>query len=575
MTEHNGRALSAMEEKPGRIDFETRLSRLKAALEGRVPTLDIPFPAVTLIFSVSDGAARAVTAQGSGATVDAAWEVAVIGLRQKMARRKLRGRFLRLDWVEKAETWTWALLRKRLREVKRNYSRRGIALDKDFTHLFLEQELNGNAMLYGGNQVSHCVVNEKNFLIYAQQKYGSGITVDFSDDREVHILDSAGLFCGEDGILHELYGAGRNAGRRKIEPLDITVLRGIIGDASDFLARQVGADGRFIYGYHPCFDRQIPAYNALRHASTTYSMLEAWELTREPALLVAIERALEYLCRQFIRTAGEDMAFVVDTGDEIKLGANATAILAMSKYASLMGTDRYAGIMEKLACGILHMQAKDGSFTHVLTWSDLTVKEKFRIVYYEGEAAFALMRLYRLTNDQRWIGAVEKAFGHFIEKDYWKHHDHWLSYCTNELTLYRPEVRYFRFGIQNFESYLNFVLERITTFPTLLELMMAGRKMLDRLKSMPEGTKLLAGVDEVKFNQALHFRASYLLNGHFWPEYAMFCRNPDRVLGSFFIRHHAFRVRIDDVEHYLSGLVAYVKYIQGPAGSSGVAVRVR
>lgn len=551
------------------IAFETRLASLKAALTGKFSLLDAPFPAVTLVFAVSDGTARAVTAQGSGADLDAAWDLATAALKKIMARRKLRGRFLRVDWVEKAETWTWDLLRKRLREVKRNYCRKGIALDRSFSRLFFEMEINAQAMLYGGNQVSHCVLNENNFQLAAQQKYGVGTTVDFQGDGEVYILETAGLFCEEDGIVHELYGNGRNAGRRKIEPLDDETLADIIRNSSDFLARQVGKEGRFVYGYHPCFNRQIPAYNALRHASTTYSMLEAWEKTRQPELLAAIERALDYLTTQFIRDC-DDKAFVVDTGNEIKLGANATAVLAMTKYSAVLGSDRFTALMEKLALGILHMQAQDGSFTHVLTWPSLEVKEKFRIVYYEGEAAFALMRLYSLTKDDRWIGAVEMAFGHFIEKDYWKHHDHWLSYCTNELTLYRPELRYFRFGIQNFEGYLDFVLQRITTFPTLLELMMAGRKMLDRLKAMPNGADILAGLDEARFDQALHFRAAYLLNGHFWPEYAMFFRNPDQILGSFFIRHHAFRVRIDDVEHYLSGLVAYAGLLEARASGDAV-----
>lgn len=551
-------------QREAEIALETRLSALKAALSGRVPKIAPPFPAVTLIFSVSDGAKRAVSAQGTGGDVGTAWDLALGALHNVMAQHDLRGRFLRLDWIEGVETWNWGILRKRLGNVKRNYCRRGIALDTKFNQMFLEQELNANAMLYGGNQIPHCVVNEKNFIVALQQKYGRAASADFADDTPVHMLATAGLFCGEDGVVHELYGNNRNAGRRRVEPLGSNTLDHVIKDAADFLARQVGNDGRFIYGYHPCFDRQISAYNALRHASTLYSMLEAWEQTGDAALISAIDRGLGYLRQKFIRVIG-DMAFVVDTGDEIKLGANATAILALSKYAALTGTDRDAVLMQQLALGILRMQQRDGSFIHVLNWPDLSVKEKFRIIYYEGEAAFALMRLYQLTKDARWITAVERAFDHFIAKDYWKYHDHWLSYCTNELIIHRPENRYFRFGIQNFDGYLDFVLQRITTFPTLLELMMAGRKMLDRLKSMPEAASLLGGFDEEKFNRALHFRAAYLLNGHFWPEYAMFFKNPDRILGAFFIRHHAFRVRIDDVEHYLSGLIAYRNHIASGA----------
>ncbi|MGK6319259.1 Mur ligase family protein [Sphingomonas sp. DT-204] len=547
--------------------LESRLSRLAPAVrDSPAFTLDGDARSV-LFFSFSDGSRRARVFSVGGPDGETAWAVGAA----RLCEHGGEVRWLRVDWVNAAERMSWKELRARLARSKRNYFRLGIALDLGFDHAFLETELNANAMLYGGPTVPTAVVNEKNFALYAAERHGLDV-VDFGDETPVWLFSTKGLFIGDDLELHRLDGVGRDAGRRSIAQLDPDRLLGLIRAGSGYLASQVQEDGRFHYGWHPCFDRPIPSYNSLRHASSLYAMLEAWEVTRDPALLAAIERALAYLTGELIQPAvlpgGERAAFLVDPGSEIKLGGNAVCLLALVKYSELMATDRYRPLLDRLALGILHMQdAASGGFVHVLHHPSLEVKQRFRIIYYEGEAAFGLMRLFGLTGDSRWLEAVERAFGHFIRSGHWKAHDHWLSYCANELTRHRPREAYFRFGLANVVDHLDFVLNRITTFPTLLELMMAAERMVSRLRAEAANRHLLDGFDLPKFYRALHFRAHYLLNGHFWPELAMFFADPAKIVGSFFIRHHAFRIRIDDVEHYLSGLIAYRRYlVERPAG---------
>ena len=541
------------------------LHKIKPAVEQAISPLPDKAQSYQLFFSVCDPASRAVVISSAEASLEQAWEAGARKLRQKAARDKLKPQWLKVDWVEEVKTYTWGSLKEELKRHKRNYYRFGLALDADLEYSFLEQELNANATLYLGGKIAHADLNEKNFRRFAEQKYGKKVPLDFRDNTQVYRLRHQGIFCALDEAPQRLYGVSRDAGRRVVDNLDEATVTRIIETSSDYLAGQVKKSGRFNYGWFPCFDRAIGTYNTLRHASSTYAMLEGWEVTQDEKLKSAIKRSLNYLNNELIKTCtlpdGDEAAFLTDLNDEIKLGGNAVCLLAFSKYTELMADDQYLPLMEKLALGIRYMQNPDnGSFVHVLNSNDLSTKEAFRTIYYEGEAAFGLMRLYGITRDPRWLAVVEKAFDHFIADDYWKAHDHWLSYCVNELTLYKPEARYFQFGIQNVADHLDFVQERITTFPTLLELMMAAHKMIGRLQTLDEHKHLLEQLDLEKFDQALRHRAQYLMNGYFWPELAMYYKNPQKIVGSCYIRHHAFRVRIDDVEHYLSGYVAYLHY---------------
>ncbi|REB90380.1 poly(glycerol-phosphate) alpha-glucosyltransferase, partial [Staphylococcus pseudintermedius] len=62
---------------------------------------------------------------------------------------------------------------------------------------------------------------------------------------------------------------------------------------------------------------------------------------------------------------------------------------------------------QKVANGILNMIDTDTLETyHVLNYPELAVKEKFRVIYYDGEAALALLRLYHGDQKEKWLNAV-------------------------------------------------------------------------------------------------------------------------------------------------------------------------
>lgn len=446
-----------------------------------------------------------------------------------------------------------------------NHYRKGIGFDEHCSVAFLEQEIYGKAIIRGLSYDKPNFFDETNLNYAVKQKYNAPKPqIKLQELQDIWTFDTYAAFYENEEFINLASGYDVN-GIRGISSNKKQHFQHLIEQNSAFLHDQIQENGKFIYGYFSAYDRDIRNYNTVRHCTSVYALLETFEVQNKPEYWPKIHAAIHYALTNFYKEKDSETAFMIDGKEgefEIKLGANAAAILMLTKYQEITQKADYQKYAEKLANGILKLIDSNGSTTHVLNYPDYDLKEKFRIIYYDGEAALALLRLYQINQDSRLLETVKLMFECFIEKRYEKYHDHWLSYCTNELTKICPEDKYFIFGLNNYLKHFIFIKNRKTTYATLLEMLMAAYKMVNRLKEQGR-TALFEQAYMPELQKLIEFRADFQTTGFFYPEMAMYMARPDKILHAFYIRHDRFRVRIDDQEHNLSGYIAYVKDYKG------------
>ncbi|MBJ9705473.1 poly alpha-glucosyltransferase [Acinetobacter calcoaceticus] len=474
--------------------------------------------------------------------------------------------YIKIDIAYNLAKQAWKEIEQQVHhQFHNNHYRKGIGFDEHCSVAFLEQEIYGKAIIRGLSYDKQNFFDEINLNYAIKQKYNATKPqIKLQELQDIWTFDTyAGFY--ENGQFINLASRSDVNGIRGISNNKKQHFQRLIEQNSAFLHSQIQENGKFIYGYFSAYDRDIRNYNTVRHCTSAYALIETFEVQNKPEYWPKIHAAIHYALTNFYKEKDSSTAFMIDGKEgelEIKLGANAAAILMLTKYQEITQKTDYQKYAEKLANGILKLVDSNGSTTHVLNYPNYDLKEKFRIIYYDGEAALALLRLYQINQDSRLLETVKLMFECFIEKRYEKYHDHWLSYCTNELTKICPEDKYFIFGLNNYLKHFIFIRNRKTTYATLLEMLMAAYKMVSRLKEQGR-TALFEQSYMSELQKLIEFRADFQTTGFFYPEMAMYMVRPDKILHAFYIRHDRFRVRIDDQEHNLSGYIAYVKDYKG------------
>ncbi len=509
-------------------------------------------PENVVFLSLCSGEERASVFTGTGSSRSDAWQSAYAQAKSFVETEGYDVKWLKADLMSEAKQYSTEEFSTELHHYRHEFFRYGVAFDTGFETALLEAELNGAKIL---DYDSECI--DESYLNTYLRKAGREPLSSLPDSYVV--FKCIGWMCDEDSEVYELISDTDDYGRRRVDTVDKKYAAQLVKNASGFLIDQVKSDGSFVYGYYPRFGNEIDNYNIVRHASTLWSLVCQYRMTENAELIPVIDKAVDYMVKNAIIERDDDTAYLYEEkSDEIKLGGCGVAVVALTEYMDAFGTDKYEDIAVKLGNGILTMlDQSSGEYYHVLN-GDFTRKEQFRTVYYDGEATFALCRLYSLTADEKWLTAAKSAVEHFIAADYVQYKDHWIAYSMNEITQYVDDERYYTFALRNAQENLDLIYNRDTTYHTYFELLMSTFELYDRMIERGIHVDYLDnGFDLQYFLRTIYKRADHMLCGYFYPEYAMYMASPDTILDTFMVRHDGYRVRIDDVQHNVGGYYLY------------------
>jgi hypothetical protein len=190
-----------------------------------------------------------------------------------------------------------------------------------------------------------------------------------------------------------------------------------------YLVEHLGRDGRYVYEVELASGGSKGGYSIPRHAGTTYFLAEALRISGEDWLREPVQRAFAHL-QELIDASGckgtlpdgEAYACVADKGAKTAdLGSAALAVVALVEYQRATGEQTYEPMARALAAWILSMQHETGRFMHYFDLASRTPDRDKHVLYYTGEGALAMARMFEITGEPRYATSAERALDWLVD----------------------------------------------------------------------------------------------------------------------------------------------------------------
>lgn len=340
--------------------------------------------------------------------------------------------------------------------------------------------------------------------------------------------------------------------------------------------------GQFLYNYHVLTDRydfqNRSVYNVVRHAGTAYALANLARLTRDPSFAQAAAEAIAYLVELSGNNCRTESFACIANDDEPDLGAAALALLAISELRLAVPDSRFDGFARGLAAFLMFMQRPDGSFRHIYHLKTHTPDESQVMLFYSGEAAFALAKAYRAYGDRACLDAADRALSHLtgpavsaLPFHFGFGEEHWTCQAAREVA---PEVmnrRYLDFCL-DFSRFIE--RQQFTKTDTMFPDFSGSYGFSPFITPQTNGAgsrteanvsilelARMHGVSAPHVERQIRRAVEHILLHQKRASSCWLCASPETADGAIVNSLSTWEVRIDTVQHTTTGLIRAIQVL--------------
>ncbi len=360
---------------------------------------------------------------------------------------------------------------------------------------------------------------------------------------------------------------------------DEALVDGIRRAADWFETMRFEEKSRFYYEYNPYRDHHVEgSYNLLRHAGSTWSIVQAYGLTGDEAYRRLAEYALEWVegKSRTEEREGRTIRYVVEPWNrKAKLGGAGLWLLALSEHARLTGDTDNLELMQQIANHIyLAQDPESGQFESFHEGPGLAESDHVSD-YYPGEAMFALHRARPFLSDVPVCEITQKGLAHMLEDepremraDRYRFVNQWNAYTIRE---YRRDCDDGQFDWV-WERDLEHMLTTTSTFekaPVMAGAYISNDGAVNTSPTRLEALTLICtelGAEDTEVAErcdpVIRRVAGMQLSLQHGPANSWLWSNPEATHGGFPREMDRETIRIDFTQHHLSAMYNAVEFLR-------------